>query len=99
MHSKQMHKALHQAKEEHAVLDGGRTRRTLDIADRVVEEDKIQVGPVPELVAAELAVGDDDQAGRHGARLAASLGLAVARGDLHPGEIRALPARSALRCR
>ena len=52
-----------------------------------MEKDEIQVGPVPELVAAELAVGDDDQAGRHGARLAASLGLAMTRGDLHPGEI------------
>ena len=46
MHGEQMHEALHEPQEEHAVLDDGRTRRALDIAGRVVEEHEIQVGPV-----------------------------------------------------
>src|SRR5580658_9480859 len=54
VHREQMHDALSQPQEEHAVVDaaGG----LLKLAGRVVEEHEVEIRPVPELKAAELAV-------------------------------------------
>ena len=83
-----MHEPLHQPQEEHAVLDDLRAGRALHLAVRVVQEHQVEVRAVPQLDAAELAVGDDDHAGRLEPRIGRPAHRhAVTRGDLLPREV------------
>ena len=88
MHGEQVHDALSQPQEEHAVVDaaGG----LLKLAGRVVQEHEVEIRPVAELEAAELAVaGGRNLDDPRRAVVFSAARDPVHRGHLGPGEVHA----------
>ncbi len=69
-------------REESLVVERRHAVGLLQLASRIVQEDEVEVGPVPELEARQLAVADDGKAGL--ARRRAAARRAVLRDELAP---------------
>ena len=64
LHCQQMHKPAHKPAEKHAIIERLLAVRFLPATSRVMKEDDVKIGAVGQLEPAQLAVGDDAEAGR-----------------------------------
>src|SRR5260370_38476838 len=90
MHGEQMHDALSQSQEEDAVVERPLALGLLKFSARIVQKDQIEIGPITQFQAPQLAVTPDGDAYRAQIPLlAAAKRGAVNLGHLLPREIHA----------